>query len=173
MSFIELAKRRYSVRNYREVPVEEDKIMAILEAGRMAPSAVNYQPLRFIVATEEDAKGKISKAYPRPWFQKAPVIIVVCGDHSQSWKRGSDQKDHCDIDAAIATDHMALAAADLGLGSCWVCAFDAKKCHETLGLPNYLEVIALLPIGYPEGEAPVKSRKEFKSMISFNGYKDK
>ncbi|NLI61622.1 MAG: nitroreductase, partial [Clostridiales bacterium] len=86
------------------------------------------------------------------WLKQAPVIIVACGDHSQSWKRG-DGKDHCDIDVAIAIDHMTLAAAEEGLGTCWICAFDAELCHEILELPEDMEVIALLPIGYPQEES--------------------
>lgn len=173
MSFIELTKKRYSVRNFKTDPVEEEKLIQILEAARLAPSAVNYQPYRLIVATEQEVKDKISECYPRDWFKKAPVVIVVCGDRTLSWKRGSDKKDHVDIDAAIATEHMALAAADLGLGTCWVCAFDAKRCHANLELPDSLEVIALLPVGYPESqEIPVKKRKALKELVCFNKYEE-
>lgn len=173
MSFIELAKRRYSVRNFKADPVEEEKILQILEAARLAPSAVNYQPYRFIVATEQKVKDNIAESYPREWFKKAPVVIVVCGDRTLSWKRGTDRKDHMDIDAAIATEHMALAAAELGLGTCWICAFDVKKCHDILGLPDHMEPVALLPVGYPESkEIPVKKRKELKNLVCFNKYEE-
>ena len=87
-----------------------------------------------------------------------------------SWIR-KDGKDHCDIDVAIAVDHMTLAATDLGLGTCWVCAFDAKKCHKVLELPENLEVIALLPMGYPMEESePEKKRKSIKDMVSWERY---
>jgi len=145
MTFMEVARKRYSVRKYKEIPVDKDKILQILEAGRIAPSAVNYQPWHFIVLTERKMIEKVSQTYSGKWLAKAPAIIVACGDHSQSWKR-KDGKDHCDIDLAIAIDHMTLAAVELGLGTCWVCAFDAAKCHEILGLPGNLEVIALLPL---------------------------
>jgi nitroreductase len=151
MSILDIAKKRYSVRSYLEKEVERDKLVQILEAGRIAPSAVNYQPIHLLVITDQKEKEKVAEAYPRDWFKKAPVIIVACGDHSKSWKR-NDGKDHCDIDVAIAIDHMTLAATDLGLGTCWVCAFDAKRCHEILELPEHLEVVALLPLGYPTGE---------------------
>ena len=118
-------------------------------------------------------KDKIYECYPRDWFKKAPVVIVVCGDRRKSWKRGSDNKDHMNIDAAIATEHMALAAAEMGLGTCWVCAFDASKCHDVLELPDYMEAIALLPLGYPESlEAPEKKRKELKELVMFNKYQE-
>lgn len=171
MSFAELAAKRYSVRDYKDIPVEKEKINQVLEAGRVAPSAVNYQPLHFIVITEETVKNKVSQTYARDWFKKAPVIIIVCGDHAKSWKR-KDGKDHCDIDAAIAVDHMTLAATDIGLGTCWVCAFDAQMCHEVLGLPENLEVIAMMPMGYAaDNTEPEKKRKSAADIVSWEGYK--
>ena len=170
MSFLELAQKRYSVRRYKDQPVEQDKILQVLEAARTAPSAVNYQPWHFIVAVEAEVKDKISEAYPRDWFRQAPVIIVACGDHDQSWKR-NDGKDHCDVDVAIAVDHLTLAAADLGLGTCWVCAFNAEKVHSALELPDNLEVIALIPIGYPKEDIPSeKKRKSLDELVSWNKY---
>lgn len=170
MSFLELAQERYSVRSYLERPVEKEKIMAILEAARLAPSAVNYQPVHFIVITDPTIKDRVVDAYPRDWFRNAPVLIVACGDHSQSWKR-KDGKDHCDIDVAIAVDHLILAAADVGLGTCWVCAFDAEKVHEVLELPDNLEVTALIPVGYPDdNRRPLKKRKEFEQIVSWDKY---
>jgi len=167
MSFLEFAKKRYSVRKYKEKPVEKEKILQVLEAARNAPSACNFQPWHFIVLTDEKIKSKVAETYPRDWFRKAPVIIVACGDHSLSWKR-ADGKDHCDIDLAIAIDHMTLAAADLGLGTCWVCAFAAESCHKILGLPDNLEAVALLPLGYPDEETiPEKNRKRLEEIVTW------
>jgi nitroreductase len=148
MEFLELAKKRYSSRSYKAQPVEEEKIMKILEAGRIAPSAANLQPSHFVVIREKKNIEKISSAYHREWLKFAPVIIVVCGDHSVSWKR-SDGKDYCDIDIAIAVDHMTLQAAELSLGTCWICNFNVAKCKEILNLPKNIEPIVLLPIAYP------------------------
>lgn len=168
MRFIDIVQARYSTRKYKESDVEKEKILQILEAGRNAPSAVNFQPWHFIVVKDKEIKSKITKAYPHKWFEKAPVIIVACGDHSSSWKR-RDGKDHCDIDVAIAVDHMTLAAADLGIGTCWVCAFDSDLCHKMLDLPEYLEVIALLPMGYPlDDSRPEKKRKSIDEIVSWN-----
>jgi nitroreductase len=98
-------------------------------------------------------------------------VIVVCGDHKTSWKRGNDGKDHADIDVAIATDHMTLRAAELGLGTCWVCNFDAEKVSKALNLPGHLEPAVLLPIGRPEEvEAPPKKRKPLSELVKFNEY---
>lgn len=167
MSFLELTKKRYSVRKYKDKPVEKEKILQVLEAARNAPSACNYQPWHFIVLNDEIIKTKVAETYPKDWFKKAPVVIVACGDHSVSWKR-ADGKDHCDVDLAIAIDHMTFAAADLGLGTCWICAFDAKSCHEILELPENLEVIALLPLGYPDDETiPDKKRKSLDEIVTW------
>jgi nitroreductase len=150
--------------------VEKEKILQVLEAARNAPSAVNLQPWHFIVVSDENLKSKIIETYPVDWIKKAPVIIVACGDHSKSWKR-IDGKDHCDIDLAIAVEHMTLAAVDIGLSTCWVCAFDAQKCHKILELPDTLEVIALLPIGYAIDEIKqVKKRKSIDQIVSWNYY---
>lgn len=168
MDFFEVIQKRYSVRSFAPRAVEEEKIMQILEAGRLAPSAVNYQPRHFVVITDPELKEAISQAYPRDWFKQAPVIIAALGDHSLSWKR-KDGKDHCDIDVAIAVDHMTLAAAALGLGSCWVCAFDAEICHRVLNLPDHLEVTVLLPIGYPDKQSQkARPRRDIAELVSWN-----
>ncbi len=148
MTFLDLAKKRYSCRDYKSQPVEEEKLMKVLEATRIAPSACNLQPWKFIVVREKDNLEKVCSTYKRKWIQTAPVLIVVCGDHEASWKR-SDHKDHCDVDISIAIDHMTLQASELDLATCWVCDFDAMKCAELLNLPATLEPIALIPIGYP------------------------
>lgn len=170
MSFMELVEKRSSVRKYSDRPVEKETILKVLEAARLAPSAVNYQPWHFIVVTDSELKTALDETYPRNWFKGAPVLIVACGDHQQSWKR-QDGKDHCDVDVAIAMEHMALAACDLGLGSCWVCAFDSQRAHGLLQLPEHMEVVALLPMGYPRSEeVPEKNRKGLEEIVSWNGY---
>jgi nitroreductase len=172
MDAMDAVKKRYSVRSYMDKEVEKEKLLQVLEAGRLAPSAVNFQPVHLIVITKEQEKRKIYETYRRDWIKEAPVIIAVCGDHRTSWKR-NDGKDHCDIDAAIAVDHMTLAATDLGLGTCWVCAFDARRCHELLELPDNLEVEALLPLGYPKGERPAAAkRKSLDEIVSWERYKE-
>ncbi len=173
MSFLDLAKNRYSVRSFKNIPVEEEKLRRILEAGRIAPTAVNFQPFYLVVVREAELKKKVALTYKKEWIQAAPVIIVICGDHSQSWRRG-DGKDHCDIDAAIVIDHMTLAATELGLGTCWVCAFDAIECHAVLNLPSHIEAVALLPLGYPEGQPNPErhscQRKKMEDIVCWDGF---
>ena len=164
MSFIELARARYSSRSYREQPVEEEKIMKVLEAGRIAPSACNLQPWYFVVVRDPESRNNFNKAYHREWFAQAPVAIVVCGDHSKSWKR-KDAKDHCDIDAAIATDHMTLQATELGLATCWICNFDKEVCSELLKLPDNIEPVAILSLGYPADSSDPARHSEKRKLI--------
>lgn len=170
MSIMDIVRKRYSVRSYLNKPVEKEKILEILEAGRLSPSAHNNQPRHYIVITDSEVKSKMSEIYRGKWLMDAPVIIAACGDHSKSWKR-KDGKDHCDIDIAIAVDHMALAATDMGLGTCWVCAFDSELCHKLLELPVEYEVTALLTLGYPmEENGPEKNRYELNDVISWNKF---
>ena len=118
MDFIQLAKSRYSSRKYKQLAVEDNKLGYVLEAGRVAPSAVNFQPWYFVVVRDENLKN-VQACYHREWLKTAPACIVICSDHSRSWKRG-DGKDHADIDAAIAADRrpttlVPLQVLELGL----------------------------------------------------------
>ncbi len=172
MKFLDLAKQRYSSRNYKSTPIEEDKIKQILEAGRIAPSAVNNQPWFFIVIKDSNLEN-IKNSYHREWFNTAPLVLAICGDHSQSWKR-SDGKDHCDIDVSIAIDHMTLAATELGLATCWVCNFDIEKCNKYLKLPENIELIALLSVGYPNDKVNINrhssKRKSLEEIVRWETF---
>jgi nitroreductase len=169
--FLELAKSRYSVRNFNTRPVEEEKLNYILECGRLAPSAANYQPWVVLLVRDPIIRQELAGTYNREWFKQAPVVLVFLGDHQQAWKR-SDGKDHTDIDLAIIADHITLAAAEQGLGTCWICNFDAEKCSQILKLPGHLEPIAYLPLGYPADSTDQTSRhlkrKSFDEIIKFD-----
>jgi len=148
MTFLELVKSRISVRQYSTKTVEDEKIAYMMECARLAPSAVNYQPWQFLVVKNDNVKRLIQECYHAKWFAEAPVYIVACSDTKQSWKRGFDGKDHADIDIAIAVEHICLAAAEQGLGTCWVCNFDTQKCIELLELPENIYPVAIIPVGY-------------------------
>ena len=132
MSLIDLMKARYSVRQYQSTPVEEEKLMAVLEAGRVAPTAANRQPQRIYVVRTPEALGKLAKAAN---IHNPPLALIVCADKSEAWVRPIDQKDSCDIDASIVTDHMMLRATELGLGSLWICMFDPEIVRKEFALP--------------------------------------
>ena len=166
MRFIDLVKTRYSVRNFLDKPVEREKLEQILEAARLAPSAVNFQPWVFYVVRSGKKYNDVAASYHREWFKQAPVYIVACADKKQSWKRKSDGKDHADIDAAIAIDHMSLQIVELGLGTCWVCNFEPDKCRKALQIPAHLEPIALLPIGYPADNDAFEIKEKLRKPLT-------
>ena len=159
MEFSELARRRFSCRNYSDEPVVKELLDKVLEAGRIAPSAVNLQPWHFFVFQDAAALDKIYSCYHREWFRTAPCVIVLCGDHSRSWKR-REGKDHLDIDVAIATDHMTLQATELGLATCWICNFDPEAVRRVLDLPEELEPVVILPLGYPVEQGDPSRHRE-------------
>lgn len=171
MHFNQLLRERYSVRDYKSQKVPQALLLEVLDAGRMAPSAANKQPWSFILVSDDKVLQELFKAYNRDWLKKAPQVIVICGDHEASWKRSFDQKDHCDIDAAIAIDHMTLRATELGLGTCWICHFNPEVVHSLLELPAHMEPIALLPIGYPaDSPASGKKRKDLDEVAFENKF---
>ncbi len=169
MDFIKLAKQRYSCRKYKSTVVEEEKLNQVLEAGRIAPSAVNYQPWIFVVVKDKNLE-QLRTCYHRDWFDTAPVYIVLCANHKQSWKR-YDKKDHADIDVSIAADHITLAATSLGLASCWVCNFDKDKVIETLNLTSDYEPVVILSLGYPDDKVNEnrhdKKRKTLEEIVFY------
>ncbi|MGA2508471.1 MAG: nitroreductase family protein [Chitinispirillaceae bacterium] len=170
MDFLDLVKKRRSVRSYLDKPVSDAVLEKVLEAGRLAPSACNNQPGVFIVLKDQASRSKLESVYNRNWFLHAPVIIAVCCDRSVSWKR-ADGRDYGDVDAAIALDHMTLAAAEAGLGTCWIGAFNAAQAKKVLMLPANIDPIAFTPLGYPglEAQSP-KKRKAIDDIVFWEYY---
>ena len=166
MSFLELARKRYSVRAYRPDPVEDEKLQKVLEAAHLAPTAANRQPFQLIVIHTTGREEELGRIYTRSWFVQAPIVICACGISSQSWVRG-DGKSYCDVDVAIAMDHLTLAAADLGLGTCWIGAYDPVAAREILGLPDEVEPIAFTPLGYPDDQPKEKTRKSIDELVKY------
>lgn len=166
MDFLDLVQSRYSLRNYSPQSIAKEILEQIIHVAHLAPSAVNYQPWSFLVVTQSATMSKIYESYNRDWFKTVHTCIIVLGDHSQSWKR-KDGKDFCDVDVAIAIDHLTLAATANGLGTCWVCNFDNPKLSEILELPVHIEPIAIIPIGYPADgiQIPEKKRKNLNEIV--------
>lgn len=166
MNFLDLVKKRYSVRSYLPRAIEADKMNYIMECVRLAPSAVNFQPWHFSIVTDSEKLSKLKSAYAREWIESVPCIIVACVDHREAWHRKADGKDHSDIDISIAVEHLCLAAAEQGLGTCWVCNFDVPHCREVMNLPENWEPVVLIPIGYAtEDDIPEKRRKTLDEIV--------
>lgn len=156
--FLELAEKRCSVRAYKPDDVPEALLERVLEAARRAPSACNRQPWRFVVVREEAQRRRLGTAYSREWFRTAPVIVAVCVVPGEAWTRPHDGKNYAWVDGAIAMDHLTLAAADEGLGTCWIGAFDPEPVRQILNLPDGVEVVAMTPLGFPAEEAEPRPR---------------
>ena len=171
MTFKELSEQRYSVRSYTDEPVSEEQLAYILECARLAPSAVNFQPWHFYVVSSKEGLEALATCYNREWFRTAPLCIVCCIRHDEAWVRQADGKAHGDIDIAIATEHICLAAAEQGLGTCWVCNFDARRCSELLRLPENEEPAVLIPLGHiaPDATQKPKQRKAIEEIVTRRG----
>lgn len=160
MDFIELCKTRYSVRSYTSRKVEDDKLNAILEAGRLAPTAANLQPQKIISVHSKDGLKKLGEAAN---IYGAPLALIVCADKTKAWKRPFDGKLTTDIDASIITDHMMLEAADLGLGSVWICYFKPDILKKNFDIPDNIEPVNILAVGYAD-ENPTAKKKDRKPL---------
>lgn len=159
MTFKELCELRYSTRAYQNRPVDPQALEYIKECVRLAPSAVNRQPWKFVIIDQPDGLNKLQQCYNREWLQQAPLCVLALKNTQEAWTRRYDDKNHADIDVAIAVEHLCLAAAELGLGSCWVCNFRIELCRELFAIPAEWEPVAIVPLGYPADERPEKTRK--------------
>lgn len=171
MNFLELVKDRYSVRKFDSKKVEKEKLDLILEAGRVAPTAVNYQPQRILVLDSEESLSKLKET--TPYHFNAPLALVICYDNVTSWKN-SIEEDEGIVDASIVTTHMMLQAAEIGIGSTWVGSFDFEKLREVFDIPEFLTPVAILPLGYPaENSKPIKlhfNRFDLKETVFYNSF---
>jgi nitroreductase len=167
MEYSELIAARYSVRAYRPDPIEEEKLQAVLDAARLAPTAANRQPFQLIVMHTAGRQNEIGKIYPRVWFVQAPLVIAVCAVSSQAWVRKSDRFNARLIDAAIVADHLILAATNLGLGTCWIAAFNVEAARSVLCLPADVEPVIFIPLGYPADQPSPKVRKPLADLVRY------
>ena len=151
MEYRELIKARYSVRQFDPRPVEPELVEKVLEAGRLAPTAVNYQPQRVLILDTAEDMAKLAGC-TRYTFH-APMALVVCYDKTVSWKRSYDGHDMGEVDAAIVATHLMLAIHDLGLGATWVGYFDPEALKSTFCLPEHIVPVAIFPMGYPAADA--------------------
>jgi nitroreductase len=166
MDFFELVQKRYSVRAYKPDPVEDYKLGQVLEAARLAPTASNRQPFQIIVIHTAGREAELRRIYGKGWFAQAPLLIAICAIPAQSWAR-RDGKNYADVDVTIAMDHLILAATNLGLGTCWVAAFDPAAACEVLHLPADAEPIVFTPLGYPADQPRPKERKALSELVRY------
>ncbi len=167
MNLLELISKRRSIRQFTSEDVEQEKLDYVMECVRLAPSAANFQPWKFLIVKTEEKRTLLQKCYGAKWFTSAPIYIVAIGDSNQSWKRNYDTKDHYDVDVAIALEHLVLAATEQNLGTCWVCDFDAALCSQLLQLPQNEVPVAIIVAGYPARALDkVVNRKSIQEISS-------
>jgi nitroreductase len=169
MKFIELAEKRCSIRSYTSEPVPEELLQEVLQAGNLAPTAKNLQPFQFVVVRAASGLDALAAAYPAPFFREAPVAVVVCVETEKGWVRNRyDNKNYAEVDAAIAIDHMTLAATDNGLGTCWIGAFNPALVCEAMGLPEGVEPLAIMLLGYSKEKGREKVRKPLSELVRYD-----
>lgn len=169
MEYFDLIAARYSVRSYKTDPVEDGKLLQVLNAARLAPTADNRQPFKIIVIHTQNKQSQLREIYNREWFTQAPLILCACGIPRLSWIR-QDQRRFLDVDVAIVMDHLILAATDLGLGTCWIAEFNAAAARKLLGIPDEIEPLIFTPLGYPADSARAKRRKSLEDLVHYESW---
>ena len=161
MDFLTLAADRYSVRKFKDIPVETEIINKILKAGHLAPTGCNYQPQKILVINTKEALEKL-KGCTKCHFN-APLAMLICYDKNECWERKYDGALSGQTDASIVTTHMMLQAHELGVGSCWIMHFNPFAMRETFNIPENYEMAALLVMGYPsEDSEPIQMHSTFR-----------
>jgi nitroreductase len=164
MDFAKVITGRESIRSYDPArPVDRAVLERILDAGRIAPSAANRQPWRFVLASSREALMQIRRCYQKPWFQEAPHVLIVVGKTGEAWSR-QDGWNSVETDVAIAMDHIILAAENEGVGTCWVATFDLTALRTALTLTPDDRVYAITPLGYPRAGFAKKGQKQRKTL---------
>ena len=164
MQFREVLRKRRSIRAYKVNLVPDASLSRIWEAVQLAPTACNRQPFQFLLLLSDAQKEAVYRCYQSAWLRQAPAIIVALGNREQAWKRLNGTSIHS-VDTAIAMEHLVLAAAAEGLGTCWVCAFDQDLLHTELGLGPEWEVLAITPLGFPAETPAERNSKPVGELV--------
>ena len=169
MTVAQAIRNRYSCRAYQARSIEPEKLTAILEAARLAPSARNMQDWRFVIVTDNSIKRRVAGCTNQPEaFEKAGAIIAACSNSDYVMRCGQAIGP---IDVSIALEHICLQATELGLGTCWIGSFDAGKVRQILGIPGDIAVIELMTVGYPADSKPEPKREPMDKIVSFEKWK--
>jgi nitroreductase len=166
MEVIEAIRKRYSCRAYQDNPIEKEKLDCILEAARLAPSAKNLQDWRFVVVTDRQAKYRLAEAANNQMFiENAGAIIVACSISKEKMRCGQALGP---IDVAIALEHISLQATELGLATCWIGSFYPDTVRKLIGIPENIDIIELMAVGYPADSKGQPRRKAVQEIVCYN-----
>lgn len=170
-SLMDLIKARKSIRSYKVQEVEEEKLNYILNAFRKAPSAKNLQPWKLVVVKNKKIIKDLAIACNNQTFlEEAPILIAACAKEDEAYGTMGGYMNSYPIDLALALEHLILAASEQGLGTCWIGAFKEQLVKDILSIPADVRVVALTPVGYPSGEASIRSRKPLSEIVSYDKY---
>lgn len=164
MDFLELVKKRYSVRAYKSIPVEDEKLQQVLEAARLAPTGSNRQQFQLIVVHTAGREEELRHIYDKDWFVQAPVVICACATtiQGQPYREGGSYRN-----VAIVMDHLILAATSLGLGTCWIGAFNPDEARKILGFPEDVKPVVFATLGYSNDQPRPKVRKPIGELVRY------
>jgi len=161
--------QRSSIRSYKTTDVQEDKLKKVLEAARLSPSASNRQDWKFIIVRNKETKKKLAKAaFGQSFIGEAPIVIVACGTEPKTFMACGQPA--YTVDVSIACAFMILQAYELGLGTCWIGAFDEDEVKKILNIPKEVRVVAMTPLGYPNQPPSQKFRKSLDQIVCFEKY---
>lgn len=175
MDVLDAIRNRRSVRSYSQKSIPPELLERMRQSLRYAPSACNNQPWHFVLVKDAEVRRQVAQAANHAWMAQAPVTVVACGLPSQAYKRMGGYGNSVDVDLAIAVDHLTLAAASEGLGTCWIGAFKEEQVKAVLGIPEGVKIVALTPLGYPASAdmispAPESRRKPMEELFSIDRY---
>jgi nitroreductase len=171
LELLDVIKSRRSVRKYMSTPIPDDVLKRIFGAARLAPSASNAQPWKFVLVRNEELKLKLIQACNnKKWIAEAPIIVVACGFPDEADPFMGGYMNSYTVDVTIALDHLVLAATNEGIGSCYIGRFKEEKVRELLNIPDHVRVVALVPMGYPAEEPQNTGRKNLSEIIDYDTY---
>lgn len=171
-TFYELYDRRKSIREFADRPVEEEKLDRLLTVLNRAQSAANRQPWHFIVV-EKEGREELDTVFYKEGFKTAPVVIVACAEPGAAWVRKADRVNYAWVDVTIAVTEMIGAATAEGIGACWIAALEPARVKAILGIPEDIDVVAIIALGYPEEELTkeAKDRLPVTEIIHYGRWK--
>lgn len=171
MELKEAIKKRQAIRDYEDRAVPEEKLLQVLEAARLAPSASNRQRWKFVVVRDAERRKGLSRAAGgQAHIAEAPVVIAAVATMPEYAMRCGVPA--YAVDLAIAVDHMTLAAVDGGLGTCWIGAFSQEEARAILKVPEHYRIVTLLPLGFPRQPGRPKERKSLDEIVCYETFEE-
>jgi len=172
MELSEAIKKRRSIRAYKKQNVPEEIVEKLIDAASFAPSAGNIQPWKFVIARKPDTKKKLAQAASQAFIEEAPVVIIVCANEARS-SMGYDVRGktlYCIQDTAAATQNILLTAYSLGLGTCWVGAFNENEAKKAINAPEEMRPVAIIPVGYANEVPTQRNRRPLSQITHYESF---